>query len=201
MDPECRWMLMWSNKPSRCSPKRHMKAMDIKSFFWKSFIHMTVLIWTRIYSHCNQAQGGLCSLIYMITFDDPAAGSMGLFAHCSFFCRKKCQRCLQSTLRRLVMYSLTRTHTPITIYIYILYTRLVQHRKWKGTCSGIGAPPSWEGPCFDFLLIKIYLHMLLPTGAAPIVTCGREAGSKLGRSGEIHGSQHASGWRPGGATG
>ena len=26
--------------------------------------------------------------------------------------------------------------------------------------------------------------MLLPTGAAPIVTCGREAGSKLGRSGE-----------------
>ena len=93
------------------------------------------------------------------------------------------------------------SHTHTYNYIYILYTRLVQHRKWKGTCSGIGAPPSWEGPCFDFLLIKIYLHMLLPTGAAPIVTCGREAGSKLGRSGEIHGSQHASGWRPGGATG
>ena len=55
----------------------------------------------------------------MITFDDPAAGSMGLFAHCSFFLQEEMPAMPPVDEKAGDVF--THTHTPITIYIYIIH--------------------------------------------------------------------------------
>ena len=125
MDPACRWMLKWSNNLSRCWPTRSTKAIEISSrFFWSFLIHMNVLIWARIYSSCNQAQGGQGTLKWLCyTLEIPRRetwASLHIVFSAGRNASDACSRCWEGWWC---------IHKHLYFLIFSLFMRLVQHKK------------------------------------------------------------------------
>ena len=106
--------------------EKHEGNRNLITFFWSFLIHMNVLIWARIYSSCNQAQGGQGTLKWLCyTLEIPRRetwASLHIVFSAGRNASDACSRCWEGWWC---------IHKHLYFLIFSLFMRLVQHKKME----------------------------------------------------------------------